>query len=47
MSSASQARHALANQILDLVIESRFEPGHHLREQQLAEILGDVRQLVL
>lgn len=40
MSSASQARHALANQILDLVIESRFEPGHHLREQQLAEILG-------
>ena len=40
MNAAQQARYQLANQILDLVIESRFEPGHHLREQQLAEMLG-------
>lgn len=40
MNAAQQARYQLANQILDLVIESRFEPGHHLREQQLAAMLG-------
>ncbi len=40
MNAAQQARFHLANRILDLVIESRFEPGHHLREQQLAQMLG-------
>jgi len=40
MNAAQQARYHLANRILDLVIESRFEPGHHLREQQLAVMLG-------
>ncbi|TKI05952.1 GntR family transcriptional regulator [Martelella alba] len=30
----------LANQILDLICEARFEPGHHLREQQLADAIG-------
>ena len=30
----------LANQILDLIREAKFEPGHHLREQQLADMLG-------
>ncbi|WP_213990566.1 GntR family transcriptional regulator [Sodalis sp. dw_96] len=30
----------LANQILDLICEARFEPGHHLREQQLADTIG-------
>lgn len=40
MNAAQQARYHLANRILDLVIESRFEPGHHLREQQLAKMLG-------
>lgn len=40
MNAAQLARFQLANRILDLVIESRFEPGHHLREQQLAVMLG-------
>lgn len=40
MNAAQQARYHLANRIMDLVIESRFEPGHHLREQQLAMMLG-------
>ncbi|SLN26855.1 Putative L-lactate dehydrogenase operon regulatory protein [Aquimixticola soesokkakensis] len=40
MNAAQQARFHLANRILDLIIESRFEPGHHLREQQLALMLG-------
>lgn len=30
----------LANQILDFVRDARFETGHHLREQQLADLLG-------
>ena len=32
--------HLLAKQILDLIQEARFEVGHHLREQQLADLLG-------
>lgn len=39
-SSARQGRYRLANQILELVREARFEPGHHLREQQLGDMLG-------
>ena len=35
-----QSRFRLANQILDLVRDARFEPGHHLREQQLGSLLG-------
>jgi DNA-binding GntR family transcriptional regulator len=35
-----QGRYRLANQILDLAREARFEPGHHLREQQLGDIIG-------
>lgn len=38
--NARQARHRLANQILDLVRDAKFEIGHHLREQQLADMLG-------
>ncbi|WP_342586182.1 GntR family transcriptional regulator [Methylobrevis pamukkalensis] len=38
--SPGQNRFRLANQILDLVREARFEPGHHLREQQLGDLLG-------
>lgn len=34
-----QRRFKLANQILDVVREARFEPGHHLREQALADLL--------
>lgn len=30
----------LARQILDLIYEARFDPGHHLREQHLADALG-------
>ena len=37
--SPSQSRYRLANQILDLVRDARFEPGHHLREQQLGDLL--------
>jgi DNA-binding GntR family transcriptional regulator len=36
---SSQRRHKLANQILDVVREARFEPGHHLREQALGDLL--------
>ncbi|MEZ7136569.1 GntR family transcriptional regulator [Komagataeibacter sp. SM21] len=36
----TQKRYLLANQILDIIREGRFEPGHHLREQQLADLLG-------
>lgn len=38
--AAGQGRFRLANQILDLIREARFEPGHHLREQQLGDLLG-------
>jgi DNA-binding GntR family transcriptional regulator len=37
--SPLQRRHKLASQILDVVREARFEPGHHLREQALGDIL--------
>ena len=30
----------IARQILDLISEARFDPGHHLREQHLADALG-------
>jgi DNA-binding GntR family transcriptional regulator len=39
-SSPGQNSRRLANQILDFVRKARFEPGHHLREQQLADFLG-------
>lgn len=35
-----QNSRRLANQILDFVRKARFEPGHHLREQQIADLLG-------
>jgi DNA-binding GntR family transcriptional regulator len=35
-----QGRYRLANQILDLAREARFEPGHHMREQQLGDMIG-------
>lgn len=38
--STGQNSRRLANQILDVVRKARFEPGHHLREQQLADLLG-------
>lgn len=37
-SSASSRR--IARQLLDLIYEARFDPGHHLREQHLADALG-------
>jgi DNA-binding GntR family transcriptional regulator len=30
----------LANQLLDVIRDARLEPGHHLREQQLADLIG-------
>jgi DNA-binding GntR family transcriptional regulator len=30
----------LANQLLDVIRNARMEPGHHLREQQLADLVG-------
>lgn len=38
--NARQSRHRLANQILDLIRDAKFEIGHHLREQQLGDMLG-------
>lgn len=38
--SATASGRRLANQILDLIREAKFEPGHHLREQQLADMAG-------
>ncbi|TNC06200.1 GntR family transcriptional regulator [Methylobacterium terricola] len=37
--AASQRRSLLANRILDLVRDARFQPGHHLREQALGDVL--------
>jgi DNA-binding GntR family transcriptional regulator len=37
---AGKGAHFLAKQILDLIQEARFEVGHHLREQQLADTLS-------
>jgi DNA-binding GntR family transcriptional regulator len=39
-SNPRQGRYRLANQILDLARDARFEPGHHLREQQLGDLIG-------
>jgi DNA-binding GntR family transcriptional regulator len=38
--SAQQTRFRLANQILDVIRDAKMEPGHHLREQQLADLVG-------
>jgi DNA-binding GntR family transcriptional regulator len=38
--STSPSRYLLANQILDLARDAKFEAGHHLREQQLGDMLG-------
>jgi DNA-binding GntR family transcriptional regulator len=38
--STQQSRFRLANQILDVIRDARLEPGHHLREQQLADLVG-------
>jgi DNA-binding GntR family transcriptional regulator len=38
--STQQTRFRLANQILDVIRDARMEPGHHLREQQLADLVG-------
>ena len=35
-----QSSRRLANQILHMLRDARFEVGHHLREQQLADTLG-------
>ena len=40
-STASSRR--IARQILDLISEAKFDPGHHLREQHLADALGGSR----
>jgi DNA-binding GntR family transcriptional regulator len=40
---ARSSRHSslhLANQLLDVIRDARLEPGHHLREQQLADLVG-------
>ncbi|MCJ8145044.1 GntR family transcriptional regulator [Ancylobacter sp. A5.8] len=37
--ASSQNRYRLANQILEVVREGRFEVGHHLREQQFGDLL--------
>src|SRR3984893_17890984 len=40
---ARSSRHSsfhLANQLLDVIRDARLEPGHHLREQQLADHVG-------
>ena len=38
--ASGQGSRRLANQILDVVRDARFEQGHHLREQQMADLLG-------
>ena len=38
--STQQTRFRLANQILDVIRDTRMEPGHHLREQPLADLIG-------
>ncbi|MBU9366034.1 transcriptional regulator [Burkholderia multivorans] len=37
---AGKAAQLLAKQIIDMIQEARLEVGHHLREQQLADLLG-------
>jgi DNA-binding GntR family transcriptional regulator len=38
--STQQNRFRLANQILDVIRDAKLERGHHLREQQLADLVG-------
>ena len=38
--SSRQSSFHLANQLLDVIRDARLEPGHHLREQQLADLVG-------
>jgi DNA-binding GntR family transcriptional regulator len=38
--SPRPSRFRLANQILDVIRDAKLEPGHHLREQQLADLVG-------
>src|SRR5882757_8748867 len=38
--SSRQSSFHLANQLLDVIRDARMEPGHHLREQQLADLIG-------
>lgn len=38
--STQQNRFRLANQILDVIRDAKLELGHHLREQQLADLVG-------
>ncbi|XSC42673.1 GntR family transcriptional regulator [Bradyrhizobium sp. RDT10] len=38
--SSQQNRFRLANQILDVIRGAKLERGHHLREQQLADLVG-------
>jgi len=37
---SSASRRRIARRLLDLIFEARFDPGHHLREQHLADALG-------
>ena len=38
--SSRQSSFHLANQLLDVIRDAKLEPGHHLREQQLADLVG-------
>jgi DNA-binding GntR family transcriptional regulator len=38
--SSRQSSYHLANQLLDVIRDAKLEPGHHLREQQLADLVG-------
>jgi len=38
--SSRQSSFHLANQLLDVIRDAKLEPGHHLREQQLADLIG-------
>lgn len=38
--SSRQRSFHLANQLLDVIRDAKMEPGHHLREQQLADLIG-------
>src|SRR6202790_5093091 len=38
--SSRQSSFHFANQLLDVIRDARLEPGHHLREQQLADLVG-------
>ena len=38
--SSGQSSFHLANQLLDVIRDAKLEPGHHLREQQLANLIG-------